>query len=117
MIDNDSFCGAVRGFILNSGDFKGFDTTPLSDNLSLTVSVDVLAEIAAQRGPKDALVFLGYSSWAAGQLEMEIAGNSWLVMDADTEFLFNCSVENKWKQALVLMGINPTMFSLEQGSV
>ena len=107
----------VRGFILHSGDFKGFDTTPLSDDLSLTVSIDVLAKIAAQTGPKDALIFLGYSSWAAGQLEMEIAGNSWLVMNANMDFLFNCPAENKWKQALVLMGINPTMFSLEQGSV
>jgi len=107
----------IRGFILHSADFKGTDTTVLSDNISLTVSVDVLSKIANNEGPKESLVFLGYSSWAAGQLELEIAGNSWLVMDADSRFLFECPAESKWKKAFDLMGVNPAMFSSEQGSV
>ena len=108
----------VRGFILHSNDFKGSDTTPLTNDISLTVSVDVLAKIATgQNAPEKALVFLGYSSWAAGQLELEIAGNSWLVMDSTADFLFDASIESKWKKALTLMGVDPVMFSLDQGSV
>ena len=108
----------MHGFILHSTDFKGFDTTPLTKDISLTISVDVLEKIAtSQDAPKKALIFLGYSSWAAGQLELEIAGNSWLVMDANADFLFDTAIENKWKKALMLMGVDPAMFSLEQGSV
>ncbi len=108
----------VRGFILHTNDFKGFDTTTLTKDINLTVSVDVLAKIATgQDVPRSALVFLGYSSWAAGQLELEIAGNSWLVMDAGADFLFDGAIEHKWKKALTLMGVDPVMFSLEQGSV
>ena len=107
----------IRGFILHSDDFKGDDTTKLFQNVNLTVSVDVLQKIAENQGPTDALIFLGYSSWAAGQLELEIAGNSWLVMDADSDYLFRCPYENKWQKAFTMMGVNPAMFSSEQGSV
>lgn len=107
----------ARGFILHSADYVGFETTALTDELSLTVSVDVLSKIALGQGPENALLALGYSSWGAGQLELEIAGNSWLVFEPDTAYLFKCPAKQKWKTALGKIGIDPLMLSLEQGSV
>lgn len=107
----------ARGFVLHSNDFSGFETTHVSEKINLTASIDVLAKMANNEGPKDALVFLGCSSWDAGQLELEIVGNSWLVMDANEDFLFHCAADKKWKKAFSLMGIDPALFSSEQGSV
>ncbi|MBO5997574.1 MAG: YqgE/AlgH family protein [Alphaproteobacteria bacterium] len=107
----------IRGFILHSNDYTGFETEQITDSLSITASIDVLSEIAKGEGPKKYLLALGYSSWESGQLELEIAGNSWLVFDATEDFLFNCPVSQKWQKALSIIGINPLMLSLEQGSV
>ncbi len=107
----------IRGFILHSSDFSGFETSKVSDNLSVTASVDVLSEIAKGEGPKDYLLALGYSHWDAGQLELEIAGNTWFVVDVDEQFLFHCPANQKWKKALSMMGVDPALLSLEQGSV
>ena len=107
----------IRGFILHTNDFVGFETEEVTDNLSITASVDVLSEIAKNKGPKKYLLALGYSHWEPGQLELEIAGNSWLVFDADENFLFDCPVNKKWEKALSVIGVNPLMLSLEQGSV
>lgn len=107
----------IRGFILHSSDFVGFETEKITDKLSVTASVDVLAEIAKNKGPERYLLTLGYSQWDCGQLELEIAGNSWLVFDANEDFLFNCPVSQKWEKALSAIGVNPLMLSLEQGSV
>lgn len=107
----------IRGFILHSNDFVGFETEKVTDNLSITASIDVLTEIAKDKGPKKYLLALGYSHWDVGQLELEIAGNSWLVFDANEEYVFDCPVSQKWERALSMMGVNPLMLSLEQGSV
>lgn len=107
----------IRGFILHSSDFVGFETQKVTDSLSITASIDVLSEIAKDKGPKKYLLALGYSHWDIGQLELEIAGNSWLVFDANEDFLFNCPVSQKWERALSMIGVNPLMLSLEQGSV
>ncbi len=107
----------IRGFILHSNDFSGFETTAITDQLNMTVSIDVLSEIAKGAGPKERLLMLGYSAWQAGQLELEIAGNMWFVVDVDTNFLFHCPSNEKWKTALSMIGIDPLLLSLEQGSV
>ena len=107
----------IRGFILHSSDFVGFETEKITDDLSITASVDVLTEIAKENGPKKYLLALGYSHWDVGQLELEIAGNSWLVFDANEDFLFDCPINKKWEKALSVIGVNPLMLSLEQGSV
>ena len=55
--------------------------------------------------------------WDAGRIEVEIAANLWFVMDTDKDFLFNCPASFKWKKALSMIGIDPLMLSLDQGSV
>ena len=107
----------IRGLVLHSSDFVGFESTKITDALSITASIDVLSEIAKGEGPKDYLLALGYAHWDAGQLELEIAGNSWFVADLDEDFLFNCPIAQKWNKAMESIGINPVMLSLEQGSV
>ncbi len=49
--------------------------------------------------------FLGYSGWGPGQLEEELAANSWIVCDFVTEaLLFETEPTQMWKKALSNMG-------------
>ena len=81
----------------------------------MTTSKDVLEAISSGAGPKKVLVTLGYSGWAAGQLEEEIGRNGWLTVDAQPEIIFDTPVELRYERALSLLGIDPRMLSQEAG--
>ena len=58
---------------------------------------------------------VGYSSWGEGQLESEIAGNSWLTVDADADVIFDAPVDQRYDRALGLLGLQAWMLSPDVG--
>lgn len=104
-----------RGFVLHSPD-KCFDATlKVNTDVWLTTSKDVLADIAAGSGPEKHLVALGYAGWSAGQLEQEIAGNSWLTVAADDQILFETANALKFESAGSLLGIDIRLLTHHAG--
>jgi putative transcriptional regulator len=100
-----------RGFVLHSPDYHaGGATMAVPGGFSMTATLDVLAAIAQGEGPQAALLALGYSGWGPGQLEGEIAQNSWLTVDAPPDLVFSGDDAGKWSAALKRLGIDP--FSL-----
>jgi putative transcriptional regulator len=105
-----------RGFVLHSSDFFIKDATlPIDDGICLTATVDILKAIAGGKGPKHAILALGYAGWAPGQLENEIQDNGWLHCDADPDLIFGDDIEDKYDRALHKLGIEPGMLSAEAG--
>ena len=104
-----------RGFVLHVpiGDFSS--TMPVTGDIALTTSKDVLEAVAAGSGPDRMLVSLGCSGWGAGQLEEEITRNGWLTVRADPNILFDLPLEQRFAAALKLLGIDPLMLSGEAG--
>jgi putative transcriptional regulator len=72
----------------------------------LSTSNDIVEALAQGRGPEQCLVALGYAGWGAGQLEQELAENSWLSAPADENVLFDTDVDKRWEAAAALMGID-----------
>jgi len=104
-----------RGFVLHSPD-KTFDATlKVNADVWLTTSKDVLANIAAGSGPEKHLVALGHAGWSAGQLEQEIAENSWLTVSADEKVLFETAIKQKFEAAGNLLGIDIRLLSQHAG--
>jgi putative transcriptional regulator len=95
-----------RGFVLHSGDYKVESSLAVSDDICLTATVDILRAISSGRGPRQALMALGYAGWAAGQLESEIADNGWLTCPATPELLFDADIDHKYDKALASIGID-----------
>ncbi|SER83532.1 YqgE/AlgH family protein [Giesbergeria anulus] len=73
--------------------------------LDMTTSRDVLEALSNGAGPRRVLVALGYSAWAEGQLESELAQNSWLTVEADLSVIFDTPIEQRYDQALRLLGL------------
>jgi len=95
-----------RGFVLHSGDYEGSDSTlPVSEDISLTATLDILRAIAEGRGPKHVLFALGYAGWAPGQVESEFQSNGWLHCEADPGLVFGVSPDAKWRASLQRLGI------------
>ncbi|MFP4091380.1 MAG: YqgE/AlgH family protein [Cyclobacteriaceae bacterium] len=58
------------------------------------------------------LFFVGYSGWAAGQLDAELQENSWFVHhQASVEDVFDDSAEQLWRKVLRNMGGKYRMYS------
>ena len=108
-----------RGFVLHErlGDDKTRYSSTLSipGGLEMTTSKDVLEALAAGTGPKRLLVTLGYSGWAAGQLEEELGRNGWLTVDAVPEIIFDTPIAQRYDRAVALLGFDPRMLSAEAG--
>ncbi len=105
-----------RGFVLHSGDYSGVDATlPVSEDVSLTASLDVLRAMADGRGPEKALFALGYAGWGPGQIEDEMRSNGWIHCDADDAILFDADYGRKWSTALGKLGIDVSGLTAHAG--
>jgi putative transcriptional regulator len=112
-----------RGFVLHEAVVAGDDTKEsvyastmtIEGGLEMTTSKDVLEAMAEGAGPPKVFVSLGYASWAPGQLESEITENSWLTVAADPALIFETSVEQRYEQAMKLLGLEPWMLSRDAG--
>lgn len=96
----------TRGFVLHSDDYMVDSTMPVSEEVCLTATVDILRAIYGGRGPSQALMTLGYSGWAPGQIEAELAGNGWLVCSAPLDMLFDSDINGKYERLMAHMGID-----------
>lgn len=105
-----------RGFVLHSADYFAENSTlPIDDNVSLTATVDILRDIAAGEGPRQAMLALGYAGWAPGQLEAEIQANGWLNCPASPELIFTADPAEKYNRALAVLGIDASFLSGSAG--
>src|SRR5690606_34499828 len=104
-----------RGFVLHDADLSFDSTLAVGDAIHVTTSQDILAAIADGRGPRRALLALGYAGWGAGQLEQEIFDNAWLSVPATDVLLFETPFERRWQEAARLLGIDLSTVSASPG--
>ena len=105
-----------RGFVLHSRDYDSEGSSmKIGEGFGMTATLDILTDIALGKGPKRALLALGYTGWAPGQLEAEIQANGWLIADVDAELVFATKDADKWQGAIEGLGIDPRMLSAEGG--
>ncbi len=104
-----------RGFVLHSDDYSCESSIPVSDEISLTATLDILKAIAQGQGPRRATLLLGYAGWGPGQLEAEISNNGWLNCAPQDDIIFDPCVDTKYERALAIMGVSPEMLSTEAG--
>lgn len=103
------------GFVIHKDQGQWQQTVPVQDNFYITSSRDILDAIAKGKGPDDYQIALGYAGWEAGQLEQEIAENSWLTCPADEHLLFVEAYANRWQATLHKLGVDPAFLAQEAG--
>lgn len=72
----------------------------VAGRFALRSAAPVLADIAKGKGPRRAMLLMGYSGWAPGQLEHEVRRGDWAIVDADEDLVFGADDGAKWKRAL-----------------
>jgi len=105
-----------RGFVLHSPDYYVADAIlPVGDDISMTATIDILRDMAKGKGPEKKFIAMGYSGWAPGQLEDELARNGWLHCKADSEIIFDVPVSQRYERSLALLGIDSGFLSDKSG--
>lgn len=104
-----------RGFVVHSP-LQGYESSmEVGNEIMVTTSRDVLADIAAGSGPEKYVVALGYAGWGGGQLEGEMLANAWLSVSADTDIIFDLPLPSRFDEALGRLGINIESLHSEAG--
>lgn len=105
-----------RGFVIHRNTGEPWRSSlAMPGELCITTSHDILKAIAEGGGPKEMLVVLGYSGWDSGQIEEELATNSWLSCPVDPSVLFNVPFNKRWEAAGSLLGIDMNRLSTVVG--
>lgn len=105
-----------HGFVLHRGCEAVWEASlKVTEEITMTTSRDILRAIAHGSGPDEHLIALGYAGWSAGQLEQELAENSWLSLPADSDIIFSTPVEQRLCNAAAQLGIDMNLISGEAG--
>ena len=102
------------GFILHDAAAEFASSISIAPGLSMTTSKDIIEAIAAKQLDGRWMMALGCATWHEGQLEEEIAENSWLTCQASQELIFS-DESDKWPTALDIIGIKAHQLSSDIG--
>jgi putative transcriptional regulator len=100
-----------RAFFLHSGEYDKNLLFKFQDNIAVSSNTDILDDILVGKGPQKSMFFVGYTGWAAGQLEDEMEDNFWIVSDFEQGLIFTQENEDKWRIALQRLGIEGDCFN------
>lgn len=95
-----------RGFLVHTPTGSWESSLMVTDDIAMTTSRDIIIGLTQDNEVNKALATIGYSSWSAGQLEQELAANSWLSVPADMKVLFDIPYKQRYQAALKLLNIN-----------
>ena len=104
-----------RGFVLHRGVGDWEASMIVNEDIAITMSQDIIAAIAEGTGPTEFLITLGYAGWGAGQLENELAANTWLNGPADAAIIFDVPIEQRWTASANHLGIELKNISSDIG--
>lgn len=104
-----------RGFVLHSAEKVWNSSLKVNDSVMMTTSRDVLEAVARGDAPEHWMIALGYSGWSEGQLEAELAANSWLTVPANESLLFDVPFTKRFDAAYALLGVDPALLSNSAG--
>ena len=105
-----------RGFVLHTQDHMLPESLPITHDIGLTSSIEILRDITSGTGPAHSIISLGCAGWHAGQLENELAANVWLSMPATSDLVFCDDTRDIWKDAYEMLGVDPAHFVSDSGS-
>ena len=89
---------ALVSFLFRS-DADPEDAIKIMDGVYASANRDLLLKLLARDKPMQGLrIFIGYSGWAPGQLEGEIARGDWTLKPATAEAIFSGKSERPWPE-------------------
>ena len=97
--------------MLHTAEWRSANTAEACNNLYISSDNQMLTRLALKDEPLKWRLFGGLCGWAPGQLVAEMQGiypfsaeHSWLIADVEDDFIFRCTGNKQYQQALELSG-------------
>ena len=104
-----------RGFLVHTPIGNWESSLVVNNEVAVTTSRDIIESLLNNNSSIKSLATIGYSAWAAGQLEEELNNNDWIVTPADLSILFDMPYHQRYTAALKASGIKPHSLVAEIG--
>ena len=114
-LGSNIYSGMEAQILLNPTFGKWSSSLSISPTISVTTSQDIIAAIAAGKGPAEYLFILGYAGWTQEQLEQELIKGSWLHVKRDNDILFRTPLQNRYQACLKRIGIDESQLYSDSG--
>lgn len=99
----------------DADDATAYSATPITNELYLSTSPDLLRRLLEPDPPAHARLIVGYAGWGPGQLESELEASAWLMSDVDRHLIFDTPPERMWEAAIRRLGADPATLSMSRG--
>ena len=98
---------------LFEGVVSDVESIEMAPGLHVSAAAEILPRLFAAPPSEGTpgLLVMGYSGWAADQLESEMEEGSWLVLPWEPELVFTNDVDGLWERALARLGVDPASVS------
>ena len=92
---------------------QGVESIEMAPGLRVSAAAEILPRLftAPPSEGTPGLLVMGYSGWAADQLESEMEVGSWLVLPWEPGLVFTNDVDGLWERALAHLGVDPASVS------
>jgi putative transcriptional regulator len=104
-----------KGFVLHNDKPRWPSSLPITEELTLTTSREILSDISRGEGPEKYLVALGCAGWDPGQLEKELQENSWFTCPASSDIIFSTDYSRKPDMAAATLGFSMSQMTSDVG--
>lgn len=94
-------------FVIHSSDYKLSTTLNITDDICMTNQPEAIIDLANGKGPGKSLIAIGCVTWSAGQLEKELAYDTWLVTSSKPDIIFDSSLSTLYNKIYETTNIGP----------
>ena len=92
--------------MLHTPDFESTNTLWTEANICVSSDTHMVNKLSQGAWPRQYRLVTGVSIWAPGQLDSELARNSWLVCDLPSDMVFSLEGQTLWNAAIDLYSNN-----------
>ena len=97
--------GGGTGFVVWNGQVADDEGWNIGPDVAVSPSMERLVGLIEEQAVFN--LCLGYAGWGPGQLDDEIRKGAWLVVDVDSQIVFNTPLTDRYDTALASLGLRP----------
>jgi putative transcriptional regulator len=92
-------------FVVHSPEYAIEETIKVDKIFSYTNHSQIVFDLSKGNGPKNSIIAIGCATWTAGQIEAELATDSWVLADVDESILFQTPTNKIYDKITNDMGL------------
>ncbi|MBA3271711.1 MAG: YqgE/AlgH family protein [Acidobacteria bacterium] len=104
-----------RAWILTKHRELDGEALAISDGVYLSAAPDLIRHALRSSPDPQLRLVIGYSGWAPGQLDGELAASSWLMAPVQPDLLFDIPIDAMWETAIRRLGAEPSALQTSSG--